>query len=57
MKMTPSKFNLTYKENSPIGEPLGDDRGVVALMRLGKFLYFPISSKKARLLVTCLPVY
>lgn len=33
-----------YKENSPIGEPCkGEDRGVVALMQIGKFIlsYLP----------------
>jgi predicted Rossmann fold flavoprotein len=36
------------KENSPIGEPLGEDRGVVALRKFKRrrSLYFLISSKK-----------
>lgn len=32
MRMIYGRLNH-YKENSPIGEPLGEDRGVVALMR------------------------
>ena len=43
------------KENLPIGEPLGEDRGVVALMEIGKYkltkeVYTFLLAKK------CLPV-
>jgi hypothetical protein len=47
-----------YKENSPVGELLSEDRGVVALMRDRKVetstrsFYFPISQKKTRRLTS-----